>query len=184
MKKDTKKIFPVVALSAVAIAGLVGINGVLADDNDDPRPLSEKIAEYFNLDVNDVEGFFESEREERQAEMQQVHEERLSKLVEEGKITEEQKQLILDKQAERRAQMEADREPGEMREMTQEEREAEREGRRAEAEERRTEMEQWLEDNGISTDLMDELGFGGGFGHGNGGSGRGGFGGPVSGDNE
>lgn len=172
MKKNSKKIIPVVALSAVAIAGLVGVNGVLADDNDDPRPLSEKIAEYFNLNVDDVDNFFETERSERQAEMRARHEERLSQLVEDGKITEEQKQLILDKQAEMREEMEAnreDREPGEMKEMTQEEREADREARQAEAEERKAEMEQWLEDNGINSELMGVLGFGGP------GGGRGGF---------
>lgn len=175
MRKNTKKIIPVVALSAVAIAGLVGINGVLADDNEDPRPLSEKIAEYFNLNVDNVEEFFEKEREERQAEMQARHEERLSQLVEDGKITEDQKQLVLEKQAEMRENMGVNREnhePGEMRDMTQEERDAEREERQSEAEERRAEMEQWLEDNGINVDLMSELGLFGGPG---GGGHRGGF---------
>jgi len=64
------------------------------------------IAQKFGLDQAQVQSVFDQFRQERRQEMQQTaqqrEEDRLNKLVEEGKITKEQKQAILDKLAELR----------------------------------------------------------------------------------
>lgn len=76
---------------------------------------------------------------------QQMEEERLTKLVSEGKITEEQKSLILAKEEEmeaaRQAQMESETE------LTEEE-------RKAAMEEEQAELRKWAEENGIDMQYL------------------------------
>jgi len=160
MKKDKSKLLiPTLALGALAVAGLIGVNGVSADENEERTSLYQRIAAQFNLDEDEVKAFVDSDREERQAEMQANYEEKLDSLVSEGKITEDQKQAILDKKEEMKSEREENRES--MKDLTEEEREAAREDREADREERRSEMESWLNDNGIDADLLEGI-FGGG----------------------
>lgn len=187
MKSSTKILIPTVALSVLTVAGLIGVSGTFAQEETDRVSWTQKIAEHFNLNQDDVDNFFESERENRQAEMQQKQEDRLSNLVSEGKLTEEQKQKIIEKCEEMKADREANgenfgkRNKGDFKEMTEEERQVERDKREQERETRQSEMKGWLKEIGIDVDnddfykeLMPLLGNGG---LGNGGHrGHGGFG--------
>ena len=182
MKKSTKIIIPALALGILTTSSVMGVQSVLADDsNSQPQSIMERIAERFGLSSGDVQQVFNEERNERQTEMQQRQEDRLDQLVNDGKITEDQKNSVLDKceewRAEREDEIGAGRgQMGEMRNMTAEERESTREARQAERQSHRDEMEGWLEENGINADLLPELGlggFGGPGGHG------GDFGGPA-----
>src|SRR3989344_2846072 len=102
-----KKIF----LSSVVMTGLlaVGAIGILpasAQEATDYPTIIQKLAERFGLNVEEVQDVFEEERAEHHAEMLESFEDRLNEAVTEGKITEEQKQTILDKHEELEAKME------------------------------------------------------------------------------
>lgn len=134
MKK--KIIFLGLALSALVLAGLVGVKTIQAEGNGNYPPLIQKLVERFNLDANEVQEVFDEVREERHQEMQARMEERLNQAVEEGKITEEQKEAILAKKAEMQARGE------ELKDLSPEE-------RKEAMEEHREEMKAWLEENGL-----------------------------------
>lgn len=148
--------------------GLVGAGNAYAQETA-ARPnmfstLVEKIAAAFNLDkakVQEVVTQVESDhRAERQAEMKDRQEEKLSQLVTEGKITEAQKQAIIKKQAEMKAQYSSDA----FKNMTQEQ-------RSAAMEKHRTEMNTWADSQGIDPQYLMQGKGGRGFGM------KGGFGG-------
>ncbi len=126
-----------------------------------------------------MNSFFEEEKATRQTERAEKREEKLTQLVTDGKITEDQKALITAKREADRTEMEekrGDRKENreEMKNMTEEERAAERESRKTEREAKQAEMESWLEENGIDKELLPALGMGSGK---KGGSmGQGGFG--------
>lgn len=101
---------PLLIAGAVAGIGLATATGVgiasAATNQNGSDSLVDKLATRFNLNKDEVNQVFEEERAERHAEMQQKMEERLTKAVAEGKLTEEQKQKVLAKQAELQAEME------------------------------------------------------------------------------
>jgi len=130
----------------LAAAVVYGTSNVFAeDDNLYPQTMVQKIAERFGLDENDVEAVFDEMHAEHHAELQMRFEERLDKAVEDGLITEEQKQLILDKheelQAERQANMES------FRNLTPEERQEKMAAQKAE-------LDNWAQENGIDLELL------------------------------
>ncbi len=86
-----------VLLSLFLIAAVVGTGVVLAASNDSYPPIVEKLAEKLNLKEDDVQSAFDEMKEEKQQEMQEKWEERLDEAVEDGKITEDQKEEILEK---------------------------------------------------------------------------------------
>jgi hypothetical protein len=120
---------------------------------DDPQgrhaTIIGKLVERFGLNQEEVEQVFDEVEEEHHAEMQAQHEERLNTLVEEGKITEEQKAAIIAKQEEMRQEREANM--GSRKDLTPEE-------RKAEMEEHRNEMQAWADENGIDLSLIGGLG--------------------------
>ncbi len=157
-----KKILLTVATISILGIGLLSSTAILAENTaDHPNPMAalvEKIADKFGLNQEDVQVIFdeyqterraemEKNREKRQAEMEARFEEQLSQAIEEGKITEEQKQLIIAK----REELEANRQTG-MKEMTDEERKTARE-------EERQELESWAEEKGIDLEYL-MVGFG------------------------
>lgn len=102
-----KKIFiSSVIMTGLLAVGAIGILPAYADDTPAYPPVVQKLADRFGLDVDDVQEVFDEERAEHHAQMLQSFEEILSQEVEDGKITEEQKQLILDKHEEMQAKME------------------------------------------------------------------------------
>jgi hypothetical protein len=127
------------------------------------HPMISKIAEKFGLDEAEVQGFMEEQREAKQAEMQEKFMEKLNAAIADGKLTQEQKELILQKHEEMKNRQVGQKEN--MHDLTPEEREVMREERQAE----REGMELWLEENGIDGEYF---GHGNGFNEKNGGPGR------------
>jgi Spy/CpxP family protein refolding chaperone len=103
--------------------------------------LVEKIATRFNLNKDQVQEVFDENREERHKEMQARLEERLDEAVTAGKITSEQKTLILNKLEEMHAYMESlkGKAPEERKELMKQ---------------KHDELKQWAEDNDIPTEYL------------------------------
>lgn len=147
-KLNKKVIIPMVAFAAlVAISGMVGISK--ADDSSNRDTLIQRITEKFNLNQGEVEEVFNQHREERHQQRQMEIEERLNKAVSDGKITEEQKNLILKKKEEMQGQRES------FRNLSDEE-------RKEQMRNHREEMNKWAEENDI--DMKEFMGGGKGFG--------------------
>lgn len=156
-KRSSKKLIIIGSLASLVFAGgLLGADYVKAQGDRNCTSMVEKIAQKFNLNKDEVQKVFDEERTERITERHASFEENLSKSVEEGKISEEQKQLILKKMEELRAEREK------FIELTREE-------RREKMQETRSNMESFLEENGIDESVLRH----GGMGHGK----RGHFGG-------
>lgn len=139
--KTTKFIF--IPIAALVLAGGVvyGSGKVYAQNKSDQfQPIAEKIAKKFGLKTEDVQAVFEEERLAREQEMKQKFEERLNTAVSEGKITAEQKQLILDKQQE--LMNERAQERTQLQQMSPTE-------RKAHMQTKRTELENWAKEHGI-----------------------------------
>lgn len=163
---NKKQILSVAAVTVLG-AGILTASSAFAQNAssaEDPRnTLVQKIADKFKLDKNEVQAVFDEAHNERHTKMQAVYEQQLSQYVTDGKLTEEQKQLILEKHKEMRAEREANKDS--MRNLSEEE-------RRAKMEAKRAELEAWAKDNGIDIQyVMPKFGKGHGMG-------RHGFGGP------
>lgn len=131
----------------VAISGMVGISK--ADDSSNRDTLIQRITEKFNLNQGEVEEVFNQHGEERHQQRQMEIEERLNKAVSDGKITEEQKNLILKKKEEMQGQRES------FKNLSDEE-------RKEQMINHREEMKKWAEENDI--DMKEFMGGGKGFG--------------------
>jgi len=143
MKKTT---LTILTLSALITAGFFAVNQIRAEDNGvDYSPIMQRLIEKFNLDGEEVEEVFAEMREERQSQMQAYFGERLGELVEEGQLTEEQKEAILAKKEE-------------MRQKSQNWQGLTSEEKREQMEQHREEMQIWAESEEIDLSLM--------FGHG------------------
>jgi len=114
-----------------------------------------KLAGKLGIDVDKIKTAFDDLFKEHQTEMQSKADERLSQAVTEGKITEAQKKLILEKQKELQEKRESNRET--FQNMSEEE-------RRTAMEKERTDLETWAKNNGIDLSYM--MGFRRGFGKG------------------
>lgn len=139
-----------VTAAALAIVGttLFGATQAFAQTQapEDPRAsIVEKLATKFGLEESAVQAVFDEQRAEHQTEMLARQVERLTQLVSEGKITEEQKQLIIQKRQELMAEHQSEHES--MRDKTPEE-------RRAAMEEHRTALESWATEHGIDVQYL------------------------------
>ncbi|MDA3814776.1 MAG: hypothetical protein PF549_00205 [Patescibacteria group bacterium] len=162
MSISKKVIIPSLILGAMFYVGAYGVGTTLASENENGQDtIVQRIAERFNLNTNEVQEVFNENQENRQAEMQERQEERLAQAVSEGKLSEEQKELLLSKMEENRAERGENRET--FRGMTYEEKMNERE-------EHQEEMQGWMEENGVDHDDLMGTDFGMRGGH------RGGFG--------
>lgn len=137
-RKSVKMILSLVAgLALFLIMGTACTSEISADplnNGSGHSPLLERIAERFDLDIDEVTDFVEELREERRAGMEERFEERLDGLVEDGKITGDQKEAILEKKEE----MEAFREELEDMKVSQ---------ARETMKEMREELKEWAEEN-------------------------------------
>ncbi|MFC1790252.1 hypothetical protein ACFLZP_02070 [Patescibacteria group bacterium] len=113
-------------LGGIFLAGKFGIRAVRADDNGFQSPMIRRLTERFNLNQNEVEEVFTQAREEHRAQRQNMAEDRLDQAVEDGVLSEEQKQALIAKREEMRSQREQHRE----------------------------EMRQWFADQGIDHDEL------------------------------
>ncbi|MCX8008770.1 MAG: hypothetical protein N3A54_03625 [Patescibacteria group bacterium] len=151
-----KQFFAIVAL-LFFIGGTTSIASgrVFAQESTPQHPMTlliQKIADKFRLNKNDVQAVFDEHHKEMRAVMFARWEEKLSQLVNEGKITQAQKTLILNKMKELAEKREANKTA-----WQNKTREEIREQMRKE----REELEQWAKNNGIDPQYL--IGFGRGF---------------------
>lgn len=97
MKK--KIMLPTILALSVLVVGVLA-TGVDAQNASNYPPIVQKIADKFNLNVSEVEQVFDQERDEHRAEKFALFADRLDDLVSEGKLTDIQKEAILDKHEE------------------------------------------------------------------------------------
>lgn len=142
--------------AAIMTVGLLGTTYAYAQGvPGDSSNLVQKIATKFGLKESDVQAVFDQNRAEHQAEREKQYEARLDQLVKDGKITTEQKTLILTKHKELETNRLANMEK--MQSLSVSERKAAMETERAK-------LEDWAKTNNI--DVKYVVGFGMGKGHG------------------
>lgn len=131
----TKKLLSTfIVLGGLISVGYFGASAIYADDFDPHGTLITKISQKFNLDQSEVEAVFQSVRDERREEMKRKKEDRLNSAVNDGVITEAQKNAILAKMQEHQETRSQNRE----------------------------EMQNWFKEQGIDhTKLSSYLGVGG-----------------------
>ncbi len=144
------------ALATITGAGIV--SAATDSSSDGSTGLIDKLAAKFNLNKTDVKAVFDEDKATHEAVRQKALDDRLSQAVTDKKITAEQKDKIVAKQAELKAAHEA--EQAAMKDKTDAERRAARETQRAE-------LEKWAKDNGIPLEYVRPMG----GGHGPGGPG-------------
>lgn len=153
---NKKILIPALSLALLGLTAF-GVTSIKAQGDGNYPPIVQKLVERFGLNEGEVQQVFDEARGERQEQMKAKFEERLEQAVADGKITAEQKQLILAKQAE----MQANR--GQWQDLTPEE-------RKAKMGEHKEEMKTWAEENGLDLSQFKLIGPGGGmkggFGHG------------------
>lgn len=127
-----KILISVLALSVLTAGGIFWSVNVNAETTSPQESVIDKLVERFNLDTDEVKSVFTEVKQESQQEMLDRFAERLSQAVEDGVITEEQKQALLSKQ-------------GEMMEKR---------------EQLRAEWQTWADDSGIDFGKLREYGVG------------------------
>ena len=106
MKTKTIKtaLILITSIALLSVGGVACVGEINAQDNEeagDEYPLLvERFAEKFDLDPDEIMEFFDELKEEKRADAEERFEERLDELVEDEKITEKQKEAILDKKEE------------------------------------------------------------------------------------
>lgn len=104
------------------------------------QTLAQRIAARFKLNENEVQTVIDEEHAARHAKMQELINQRLTQAVADGRLTEEQKQLIIAKQAELQKKMAEKR--ASLQTLTSEERKSALESARAE-------LEAWAKEHDI-----------------------------------
>ena len=131
-KKIVVSVLTLALAGSAVLAVRTSAQGIFGGDN-----FISTLAQKFGKSEDEVKTVFDEIRNQRQAEMKTRQEDRLNQAVADGDLTEDQKQMILDKKAE-----------------LQTERQANMEQRQAHQQELKT----WAEDNGIDTQYL--FGFG------------------------
>lgn len=148
--------------TAVGVAGLVGVgvaNAETSTSGTGTHPMSslvEAISSKFNLDKTKVQAVFDEQHTKMEAERAEQVKTELTKLVSDGKLTQDQ----MDKIVAKRAELEKDR--AHNRTAHQSLSDAERDTKR---QERKTALETWAKENNIPTEYLRYV-MGGGRGHG------------------
>lgn len=144
-----KKILLTIAAVSIVGAGLLTSTTVFAQNTAEGQnpmtSLATKIADKFGLKKEDVQAVFDAERQERQKEMETRYEDELSQAVKDGKLTENQKSLIIAKQKELNSNRQTTMEN--MKNKTGDE-------RKAAMKKERTDLETWAKENGIDIKYM------------------------------
>ncbi len=121
--------------------------------------LVQRLASKFNLNNDEVQATVDEYRAERQAERQaqiQAHfESKLQELIDEGSLTQDQANLLRQRQEQMRAEREAEKDAWQN--MSPEEKQAAKQEHRNEMQSKRAECETWAQDNGIDPAVMKEL---------------------------
>ncbi len=111
--KYSKRLIAAAALIVALGVGAFGVCATLAAENGrgDMTTLVEAIAEKFDVKVADVQAVFDEHRAEMEANHEEREVEMLDKAVENGKLSQEQADLILEKRAEMKLFAEGRRRP-------------------------------------------------------------------------
>lgn len=138
---NKRVILPTLLLSGALAVGSLGFAKVYAQENTEYPPIVIKLAERFGLNASDVQNVFQEVNDEHEADRQARFAEYLDDLVSDGKLTETQKQTILDKHEEMESRMEEfkDLDPEQRREKMQQYHE---------------ELKKWATENGIEFPFM------------------------------
>lgn len=107
--KGAKTLVIAGTVASIGLATLAGGGLVSAATNGSNENIVDKIASKFNLKKSDVQAVFDQDKAAHQAERTAENSARLQTLVDDGKITAEQKTLIEAKQAENQKQRETER---------------------------------------------------------------------------
>lgn len=142
-----KKLFIIPALAITTIAGVVSVRSVAAQATDNQQlSIIQKLATKFGLNEAEVKAVFDADRAERQAAREKEFTDLLNQAVKDGKLSENQKQLILTKHAELKSKHESEMasriDPST---MTDAERQAKMVARRAEMDS----LKSWADQNNI-----------------------------------
>lgn len=151
--KSRNIILPAIALALGGGILLAGTQVSAIGYGPGNNTLITKLAQAFGKSEDEVQAVFNQLHEDQMAEHQQQVNTKLDDAVAQGTITEAQKQLILAKQEELRADKQADLENWQN--LTPEE-------RRTQMQAHREEMQTWANDNGINLSLLN-LGWGKGM---------------------
>lgn len=127
-------------IGTMGLGTLAGAGIASAQSTDPHASLIDKIAARFNLDKDEVEKVFEEERAAMEAEHAERISERLQKLVDDGTITDAQKEAILQKIDELKAERDALKD--EWKNLSSDE-------RRSKMKEKRAELEAWANEQGL-----------------------------------
>jgi len=144
------------ALTLVLVGALLFADNMVSAQSDVSfqSSLVQKIADRFGLSESEVQAVFDEDREDMRARMEIAYEDRLGGAVASGDITEEQKELILDKRAELEALRDGHHSDMTDGDLTEEERDT----HMAEMQAMHDELSLWAEEKGI--DLKYLMGFG------------------------
>lgn len=156
---NKKIILPAVAFIIIGTAVMGVANAQAEGSGWGQDSLIQKLVQKFNLREADVKAVFDEARGEQQAKMKTNFEDRLTQAVKDGKVTEEQKKLILGKHNEMAIKREQNRD--QFQNMTNEE-------RKTAMQAQRQELEDWAKENNIDLQYF--------FGHGGSGGRKGGWG--------
>lgn len=156
-----KKHYIAAAIIAIVGASIIGAGSVAAQNADENRvSMVKQLAQKLGIEEHKVQSAMDAIHTERQGAMQKQMEEKLNQAVKDGKLTEAQKKLMIQKHAEIKAERESHRET--MKNMTPEQ-------RKIEMEKHQAELQTWAQDNGIDMSLftgdMGKKGGMRGFGH-------------------
>ena len=117
--------------------------------------LAQEIATKFHLNLSDVQSVFKQHRQEVISQRESNYESYLQNLVNSGKITEEQKQLILNKQQQLESQMQSNKQK--LKNMTPAE-------RKIQFQATMQNLKTWAKQNNINLQYLRPFGHGRGFG--------------------
>ncbi len=135
-----KVLIPLAIIGLLAVSGTMLVKQARADEEPSygRSGVVQQLAEKFNLNQEEVDETLSRYHEQRRADKQVMRDDKFQQAVDDGVITAEQKQVIIDKHQE----MFESR--GQMRE----------------------EMQEWMADQGIDLEALSEYGCGGGLGMG------------------
>jgi uncharacterized membrane protein YhiD involved in acid resistance len=157
MKKSRKKtknaILTALTLGVLIASGVYGLNSAFAKYGEGNLEIANKIAERFGLNKEEVQAVFDENRQEQRQKVEANFEQRLNQLQDEGKITEQQKEVIIAKKNELEVN---NKNREEFKNLSPEE-------RRAKADQNREEIEKWATENGINLEEIKPFGVGKGF---------------------
>lgn len=139
IKLKNKLILPIVATMILG-AGIFGAAYTFAQGTGQYSSIVQKIAAKFNLNPADVQSVFNENRTERISQMQTKFEDTLTQDVKDGKITDAQEQLILDKRKELLAQSQTNRDT--WKNMTPDQ-------RKTVFDNQKNDLQNWAKQNGI-----------------------------------